>query len=77
MTAPWPEADAAALEQDEIEYVVQIGGKTRGNLRAPKSADRPALEALVRANALVQKYVTGHAIKKIIIVPGRLINVVV
>ncbi len=75
--APWPEVDPAALEQDEIEYVVQVGGKTRGSLTAPKAADRPALEALVTASALVQKYISGQAIRKIVIVPGRLINIVV
>jgi leucyl-tRNA synthetase len=77
MLAPWPEPDAAALEQDEIEYVVQVGGKTRGSLRAPRAADRGALEALVQASAPVQRYATGKAIKRIIVVPGRLINVVV
>ncbi len=77
LKAPWPEPDPKALEQDEIEYVVQVGGKTRGSLKAPKAADRPALEALVTASSLVQKYVTGQAIRKIVIVPGRLINVVV
>ncbi len=77
LKAPWPEPDPKALEQDEIEYVVQVGGKTRGSLKAPKAADRPALEALVTPSSLVQKYVTGQAIRKIVIVPGRLINVVV
>jgi leucyl-tRNA synthetase len=77
LAAPWPEPDPAALEQDEIEYVVQVGGKTRGSLRAPKAAGQPALESLVRASALVQKYATGKPIKRIIVVPGRLINVVV
>ena len=77
LRAPWPEPDPKALEQDEIEYVVQVGGKTRGSLKAPKTADRPALEALVTASTLVQKYVTGQPIRKIVIVPGRLINVVV
>jgi leucyl-tRNA synthetase len=77
MAAPWPEPDPAALEQDEIEYVVQVGGKTRGSLRAPKSAGQPALESLVRASGLVQKYVTGKPIRRIIVVPGKLINVVV
>jgi leucyl-tRNA synthetase len=76
MLAPWPEPDAAALEQDEIEYVVQVGGKTRGSLRAPRTADRGALEALVQASAPVQRFATGRAIKRIIVVPGRLINVV-
>lgn len=56
---------------------MQVGGKTRGSLKAPKAADRPALEALVTASALVQKYISGQAVRKIVIVPGRLINVVV
>ena len=77
MRAPWPEPDPAALEQDEIDYVVQIGGKTRGNLRAPKAADQAALEALLKASELAQKYLPGKTIKRIIVVPGRLINVVV
>ncbi len=77
MQAPWPEADAGALEQDEIEYVVQIGGKTRGNLRAPKSADKAALEAMVRASALGQRYIADRPVRKVIVVPGRLVNVVV
>jgi leucyl-tRNA synthetase len=77
MRESWPEPDPAALEQDEIEYVVQVGGKTRGSLRAPKSAGQPALESLVRASELVQKYATGRPIRRIIVVPGKLINVVV
>jgi len=77
LAASWPEPDPAALEQDEIEYVVQVGGKTRGSLRAPKGAGQPALESMVRASELVQKYATGKPIKRIIVVPGRLINVVV
>ncbi len=76
MQAAWPEPDPAALEQDEIDYVVQINGKTRGSLRVPRSADRPALEALARASELVARYADPAAIKKVIVVPGRLINVV-
>jgi leucyl-tRNA synthetase len=77
MKAKWPEPDPAALEQDEIDYVVQVGGKTRGSLRAPKAADQAALEALVKASEVAQKYLPGKTIKRIIVVPGRLINVVV
>jgi len=77
MTAEWPLPNDDALEQDEIEYVVQIGGKTRGNLRAPKTADQSALEALLKASEVAQKYLIGKTIKRIIVVPGRLINVVV
>ena len=75
MTAPWPEPDAAALEQDEIDYVVQVGGKTRGNVRVPKSAGQKATEAM--AAEAVKKYIDGKAIRKTIIVPGRLINIVI
>jgi len=75
VTAPWPEPDPAALEQDEIDYVVQVGGKTRGSVKVPKAADRKAAEAM--AAEAVKKYIDGKAIRKTIIVPGRLINVVV
>ena len=75
MTAPWPEPVLAALEQDEIDYVVQVGGKTRGNVKVAKSADQKATEAM--AAEAVKKYIDGKAIRKVIIVPGRLINIVV
>ena len=75
MNAPWPEPDPAALEQDEIEYVVQVNGKMRGNAKLPKNAEREAIEAM--AAEAVKKYIEGKAIRKTIIVPGRLINIVV
>jgi len=75
MTAPWPEPDAAALEQDEIDYVVQVNGKTRGNARVPKAADAKTAETM--AAEAVKKYIDGKAIRKAIIGPGRLINLVV
>ncbi|MGD9951023.1 MAG: leucine--tRNA ligase [Burkholderiales bacterium] len=75
--APWPEIVEEALEQDEIEYVIQVGGKTRGNLRAPRASNQQALEELARTSDIVQKFAAGKPIKRIIIVPGRLINVVV
>ncbi|MGE0873387.1 MAG: leucine--tRNA ligase [Burkholderiales bacterium] len=77
MAAPWPEPDPAALEQDEIAYVLQVGGKTRGTLTAPKDLAGTALEAVVRANDLVKKYAADRPIRRIVIVPGRLVNVVV
>ncbi|MDW8468118.1 MAG: leucine--tRNA ligase [Burkholderiales bacterium] len=77
MQAAWPEPDPAALEQEEVEYVLQVGGKTRGSLRAPRSADRDALERLAREHALVRKYAADRPVKRVVIVPGRLINVVV
>ncbi len=77
MTAPWPEPEAAALELEEIEYVVQVGGRTRGSVRVPRSADRRAIEAIVKSLEFVKKYVGDKLIKRIIVVPGRLINVVI
>jgi leucyl-tRNA synthetase len=77
MRAPWPEPDAAALEQDEVELVVQVNGKLRGSIRVPKAADRAAIEGLALANANVQKFVAGQAVKKVVVVPGRLVNLVV
>ncbi|MEW9900431.1 leucine--tRNA ligase [Chitinivorax sp. PXF-14] len=74
---PWPKADATALVQDEIELVVQVNGKLRGNITVAKDADKAAIEALALANPQVQKFVEGQAIKKVIVVPGRLINIVV
>jgi leucyl-tRNA synthetase len=76
MRAPWPEVDPAALEQDKIDYVVQVNGKTRGNVSLPKSADQKAIEAIVKSLEFVKRHVGDKIIKRIIIVPGRLINVV-
>ncbi|HSM98670.1 MAG TPA: class I tRNA ligase family protein, partial [Gallionella sp.] len=77
LTAPWPEPLAAALEQDEIELVLQVNGKLRGSLRVAKDADKATLEQLALAHEVVQKHLAGAAPKKIVVVPGRLINIVV
>jgi leucyl-tRNA synthetase len=60
-----------------VELVVQVNGKLRGSIRVPKAADKEAIQALAIANVNVQKFVSGQAIKKIVVVPGRLINLVV
>ena len=75
--APWPEPDKAALEQDEVELVIQVNGKLRGQIRVPKDASKEAIEALALADASVAKHTDGKLIKKLIVVPGRLVNVVV
>lgn len=77
LEAPWPEPDAAALIKNEIELVVQVNGKKRGDLRVPRDADKSAIEAAVLVHAEVQKFVAGQPVKKVIIVPGRLVNVVI
>jgi leucyl-tRNA synthetase len=77
MKEEWPEPDPAALEQDEIELVVQVNGKLRGSIKVPKAADRAAIEELARANPNVQRFVAGQNVKKVVVVPGRLVNLVV
>jgi len=77
LTAPWPEPDPAALIEDEVELVVQVNGKKRGDVRVPRDADRKAIEILVLADPAVQKHVGGQTIKKVVVVPGRLVNLVV
>jgi leucyl-tRNA synthetase len=73
----WPKPDEKALEQDEIELVVQVNGRLRGNIRVPKDADKAVIEAAALGNDDVQKHVAGATPKKVIVVPGRLVNIVV
>jgi len=77
LAAPWPEPQAAALLRDEIELVLQINGKHRGNLRLPAAATKEEIEQAALASDAAQKYLEGRPAKKLIVVPGRLVNVVV
>ena len=74
---PFPKADPNALVQDEIEIVIQVNGKLRGNLTVAKTTDKATLEQLALAHPAVEKQLAGQAAKKIVVVPGRLINIVV
>jgi len=76
LDAPWPQADEAALQQDEIELVLQINGKHRGAVRVPAGASKEAIEAAAVAHEVVQKQAAGAPVKRVIVVPGRLVNVV-
>ena len=62
---------------DEITLVIQIMGKTRGTIQVPASADKQALEDLARNCDLGKKYLDGKEVKKVIVVPGKLVNFVV
>jgi leucyl-tRNA synthetase len=75
LDAPWPAVDELALQQDEIEMVVQVNGKLRSTIRVPADADRARIETIALADEAVRKFVTGTP-KKVIVVPGRLVNVV-
>jgi leucyl-tRNA synthetase len=75
--APWPDVDEAALVQDEIELVLQVNGKMRGNLRVPAAATKAQIEAAALASAEFARFGEGQPAKKVVVVPGRLVNIVV
>ncbi|MCK7582129.1 MAG: class I tRNA ligase family protein [Chromatiales bacterium] len=77
-TRRWPEVDDAALAQDEIELVLQVNGKLRGSIRVPADADQAAIEAAALADAKPRRSsCDGRPAKKVVVVPGRLVNIVV
>ena len=73
--APWPAVDPALLVDDVVEVPVQVNGKLRAKMQAPKDADRDALEAMARTAAADQ--LTGKEVVKVVVVPGRMVNFVV
>jgi leucyl-tRNA synthetase len=77
LDAPWPQVDATALVQDEIELVLQINGKLRGSLVVAATADKAAIEAAALASPVFISHAAGAKAKKVVVVPGRLVNVVV
>jgi leucyl-tRNA synthetase len=77
LTAKWPEPANSALVQDEVEYVVQVNGKLRGSISIPKSMAKEQIEATAVNQDFVQKFLNEGSVKKIIVVPNKLINIVV
>ena len=77
LDAPWPEVDASALQQDEIELMLQINGKLRGSVTVPAGADKATIEAAALATEAFIRQAAGAPAKKVIVVPGRLVNIVV
>ncbi|ARJ69215.1 leucine--tRNA ligase [Paracoccus contaminans] len=74
--AHWPKADPAMLVSDSVTLPIQINGKRRGEITVPADMDGPAIEALVMADETVQRFLDGKAPRKLIVVPGRIVNVV-
>jgi leucyl-tRNA synthetase len=74
---PWPEHDPALLVDDEVTIAVQVMGKLRDTLNAPKGAPKDALEALALGSEKVQRAMDGATPKKVIVVPDRLVNIVI
>ncbi|MDT8990028.1 leucine--tRNA ligase [Curvibacter sp. APW13] len=77
LDARWPQVDPAALQQDEIELVLQINGKLRGNVTVPAGASKEVIEAAALATEAFKAHSAGAAPKKVVVVPGRLVNIVV
>ena len=73
----WPALDDSALELDTIELVVQVNGKLRGRVSVPADAGRDDIQAIAVADDNVRRFVDGKEIRKVIVVPGRLVNIVV
>ncbi len=76
LNASWPELDESALVQDSIEYVVQVNGKVRGKISVAADADKATVEAVAKSNDNVQRHLDGVTIRKVIVVPNKLVNIV-
>ena len=72
----WPEVDAKALVLDSIDLVIQIKGKVRGSIKVPADADKATLETLALASDVARKWLEGAAPRRVIVVPGKLVNLV-
>ena len=77
MTAPWPMADEAMLVEDSVTMPIQINGKRRAEITVPKDLPKDEVEKIALAHEAVQKALAGNAPKKLLVVPGRIVNVVV
>jgi len=75
--APWPVADAAALQQDTHQIVVQVNGKLRGQVTVPVDSDEATVRAAALADERVKKFITDKVVRRVIVVPGKLVNVVI
>jgi leucyl-tRNA synthetase len=76
-TAGWPQASQKALERDTISLVLQVNGRVRSSIEVPAGADKAAIESAALADAKVKSYAAGKTVAQVIVVPGRLVNVVV
>ena len=74
--AAWPEVDAAALVQSSIELVVQVNGKVRGKIQVAVDEPKDAIEQIALNEPNVQRFTEGNTVRKVIVVPGRLVNIV-
>lgn len=76
-TQLWPKVDESALEQDEISLVVQVNGKVRSNIRVASDMAKDEIEKIALADEGIQKYIEGNTVRKVIVVPQKLVSIVV
>jgi len=76
LDSDWPVVDDEALRQDTVGYVVQVNGKVRGEIQVPADAERSAVEQSALANPNVRRFTEGRLVRKVIVVPGKLVNIV-
>lgn len=76
-SAPWPKVDQAALASLQQAVIVQVNGKRRGEIPLPEDADESTVLALIKEQPLIQKYLEGQTIKRVVIIKGRLVNIVI
>jgi leucyl-tRNA synthetase len=76
MDHPWPELDESALVRDSIELVIQVNGKVRARMEVAANTDKDSVEAMALAQDNVQKFLEGNTVRKVIVVPGKLVNIV-
>ena len=76
LTAPWPQVNPQALARDEIEIAIQVSGKLRGRTLVPAALGPKEVEARVMADAAVQALIAGKTVRKVVVVPGKLVNIV-
>ncbi len=74
--ARWPSVDESALVQDTLQIVIQVNGKLRGHIEVAAQASREDIEAAARTNENVLRFTEGLTIRKVIVVPGKLVNIV-
>jgi leucyl-tRNA synthetase len=72
----WPQADESALKQDTIQYVVQVNGKIRSKIQVAADADKNIVEETALADNNIQKHIGDNSVKKVIVVPNKLVNIV-
>jgi leucyl-tRNA synthetase len=76
LAAAWPEPDTTALARSLVTLVVQVNGKLRGQIEVPVNAGRDVIEQAAQAEPNVQRFVEGKPVRKIVVVPGKLVNLV-